>query len=92
MEIDLNLILLISFTQVLDGLQYLHWRGLCHLDLQPDNIVMASVRSVQVKLVDFGCSQKVTKLGNPVKNYGALEFSGKKYIKISISIQMYSSS
>ncbi|XP_063238451.1 obscurin isoform X6 [Bacillus rossius redtenbacheri] len=54
-------------TQVLDGLQYLHWRGLCHLDLQPDNVVMASVRSVQVKLVDLGSAQKVSKLGTVVE-------------------------
>ncbi|KAI5693267.1 hypothetical protein M8J75_012474 [Diaphorina citri] len=50
-------------SQVLDGLQYLHWRGLCHLNIEPDNVVMASVRSVQVKLIDLGCTQRVTKLG-----------------------------
>lgn len=54
-------------TQVLDALQYLHWRGYCHLDIQPDNIVMASVRSVQIKLVDFGASQKVSKIGTEVR-------------------------
>ncbi|KRT81300.1 Fibronectin domain-containing protein, partial [Oryctes borbonicus] len=57
-------------TQVLDGLQYLHWRGLCHLDLQPDNVVMSGVRSVQVKLADFGCAHRVTKLGNKVPIVG----------------------
>lgn len=61
-------------TQVLDALQYLHWRGLCHLDIQPDNVVMASVRSVQVKLVDFGSSRKVTKLGNLVTPEGHPEY------------------
>jgi hypothetical protein len=53
-------------TQVLDAVQYLHWRGYCHLDLQPDNIVMASVRSLQIKLVDFGSAQPVSKLGSQV--------------------------
>ncbi|KAI4471482.1 immunoglobulin i-set domain [Holotrichia oblita] len=61
-------------TQVLDGLQYLHWRGLCHLDLQPDNIVMSGVRSVQVKLVDFGCAHRVTKLGNRVPVVGHSDY------------------
>ncbi|KAK9877930.1 hypothetical protein WA026_020153 [Henosepilachna vigintioctopunctata] len=56
--------------QVLDGLQYLHWRGLCHLDLQPDNIVMCSVRSVQIKLVDLGSAHRVTKLGTKVPIVG----------------------
>ncbi|KAG5678438.1 hypothetical protein PVAND_008111 [Polypedilum vanderplanki] len=53
-------------TQTLDAVQYLHWRGYCHLDLQPDNIVMASVRSQQIKLVDFGSAQPVSKLGSHV--------------------------
>nr|CAH7742463.1 unnamed protein product [Callosobruchus chinensis] len=57
-------------SQVLDGLQYLHWRGLCHLDLQPDNIVMCGVRSVQVKLVDLGSAHRVTKLGTVVPIVG----------------------
>lgn len=54
-------------TQILDALQYLHWRGYCHLNLQPDNIVMASVRSVQIKLVDFGAAQKVSKIGTEIR-------------------------
>ncbi|XP_071443882.1 protein Obscurin isoform X3 [Hetaerina americana] len=62
-------------TQVLDGLQYLHWRGYCHLDIQPDNIVMASVRSVQIKLVDFGSAQRVTRLGSCVRQVGHPEYS-----------------
>ncbi|XP_064214160.1 obscurin isoform X5 [Tribolium castaneum] len=61
-------------SQVLDGLQYLHWRGLCHLDLQPDNVVMAGVRSVQVKLVDLGAAHRVTKLGTKVPIVGHLDY------------------
>lgn len=66
-------------TQVLDAVQYLHWRGYCHLDLQPDNIVMASVRSHQIKLVDFGSAQPVSKLGSQVNLpvNGNLEFIGE---------------
>lgn len=64
-------------TQILDGLQYLHWRGYCHLDLQPDNVVMASVRSIQVKLIDFGSAHKVTKLGTSVPQVGELEYKGE---------------
>ncbi|XP_057667146.1 obscurin isoform X12 [Diorhabda carinulata] len=57
-------------SQVLDGIQYLHWRGLCHLDLQPDNVVMCGVRSVQIKLVDLGAAHRVTKLGTNVPILG----------------------
>ncbi|XP_067629054.1 obscurin isoform X3 [Eurosta solidaginis] len=53
-------------TQLLDALQYLHWRSYCHLNIQPDNIVMASVRSAQIKLVDFGSAKRVNKLGAKV--------------------------
>ncbi|XP_020711856.2 obscurin isoform X2 [Athalia rosae] len=61
-------------TQILDALQYLHWRGLCHLDIQPDNVVMASVRSIQVKLVDLGSARTVTKLGTLVPQSGHPEY------------------
>ncbi|XP_041975028.1 obscurin-like isoform X6 [Aricia agestis] len=67
-------------TQILDGLQYLHWRGWCHLDLQPDNVVMASVRSIQVKLIDFGSAHKVTKLGTSVPQVGELEYKAPEII------------
>ncbi|XP_011062355.1 PREDICTED: muscle M-line assembly protein unc-89 isoform X5 [Acromyrmex echinatior] len=58
-----------AITQILDGLQYLHWRGYCHLNIQPDNVVMSSVRSVQVKLVDMGSAHRVSKLGTMVPKY-----------------------
>ncbi|XP_012537087.1 obscurin isoform X3 [Monomorium pharaonis] len=64
-----------AITQILDGLQYLHWRGYCHLDIQPDNVVMSSVRSVQVKLVDMGSAHRVSKLGTNVpKHLGHPEY------------------
>ncbi|XP_020716206.1 obscurin isoform X3 [Ceratitis capitata] len=61
-------------TQLLDALQYLHWRSYCHLNIQPDNIVMASVRSVQIKLVDFGSAKRVNKLGAKVVASCMLDF------------------
>lgn len=67
-------------TQLLDALQYLHWRGFCHLNIQPDNVVMASVRSIQVKLVDFGSAKKVNKLGMKVTPCGSLDFQPPEMI------------
>ena len=67
-------------AQVLDALQYLHWRGYCHLDIQPDNVVMASVRSVQVKLVDFGSAHKVSKLGTQVPQVGHPEYASAEVL------------
>nr|XP_045591562.1 obscurin-like [Procambarus clarkii] len=61
-------------TQMLDALSYLHWRGFCHLDLQPDNIVLTSTRRCDVKLVDMGSVQKVSKLGSTVPVSGLLDY------------------
>lgn len=38
---------------------------------------MASVRSLQIKLIDFSCAQHVNKLGTVVMNKGPLEYTGK---------------
>ncbi|XP_029048165.2 obscurin-like isoform X4 [Osmia bicornis bicornis] len=63
-----------AILQILDGLQYLHWRGYSHLDIQPDNVVMSTVRSVQVKLVDMGSARFVSKLGTSVPKAGHPEY------------------
>lgn len=69
-----------AITQTLDALQYLHWRGYCHLNIQPDNIVMSSVRSVQIKLVDFGAARKVSKIGARVNTTGWLDSTAPEVI------------
>ena len=50
------------------------------MDLQPGNVVMSGVRSVQVKLVDFGCAHRVTKLGNTVPVVGHPDYMGEQRI------------
>ncbi|XP_054088791.1 obscurin [Zeugodacus cucurbitae] len=67
-------------TQLLDAVQYLHWRSYCHLNIQPDNIVMASVRSVQIKLIDFGSSKRVSKLGAKVAARCLLDFQSPEMV------------
>ncbi|KAI0234283.1 Obscurin [Lamellibrachia satsuma] len=61
--------------QVLDGCQFLHHRGIVHLNLQPDSVIMVSRRRFDVKLVDFGRSRKITSYdGEPVPREGMAEF------------------
>ncbi|XP_050698180.1 obscurin-like isoform X5 [Eriocheir sinensis] len=67
-------------SQVLDALSYLHWRGYCHLDIQPDNIVVASTRRCDVKLIDFGSAQKVSKLGSDITATGNIEYTAPEVL------------
>lgn len=72
-------------AQMLDALQYLHWRGICHLNIQPDNVVMSSVRSMQIKLADYGTANRVSKLGTniPLSTMGDcwLDFMAPEVLK-----------
>ncbi|RPB06909.1 kinase-like protein, partial [Morchella conica CCBAS932] len=46
-------------TQVLHGLVVLHERNICHRDLKPQNILIASPRPLRVKIADFGTSKYI---------------------------------
>ncbi|XP_071523603.1 protein Obscurin-like isoform X2 [Panulirus ornatus] len=67
-------------TQVLDALSYIQWRGYCHLDLQPDNIVLTTTRRCDVKLVDFGSAQMVSRMGSPVTVSGYLDYTAPEVL------------
>merc|ERR1712198_635755 len=57
--------------QVLDALDYIHWRGKVYLNLEPANILVCSGRSlgrtVQVKLANFETTQTVASNGTQIK-------------------------
>merc|ERR1712179_538748 len=57
--------------QVLDALNYIHWRGKVYLNLEPANILVSSGRSlgrtVQVKLANFETAQTVSTSGTQIK-------------------------
>ncbi|UYV74146.1 SPEG [Cordylochernes scorpioides] len=44
-------------AQVLNGLEYLHFRGIGYLELQPDNVVMMDSHHLDIKLVDLGSAR-----------------------------------
>lgn len=46
-------------TQAANGLRAIHEQGFVHRDLKPDNILLTSGESPQVKLVDFGVAKSL---------------------------------
>uniref|UniRef100_A0A665W786 non-specific serine/threonine protein kinase n=1 Tax=Echeneis naucrates TaxID=173247 RepID=A0A665W786_ECHNA len=62
--------------QVLDGVQYLHSKGIAHFDLKPENIMLLdrNVPLPRIKLIDFGLAHKI-EAGADFKNiFGTPEF------------------
>lgn len=67
--------------QVLEALQYLHFRGICYLELQPDNVVTVNLRDSDIKLVDFGSARYVPKTGGKVHLEGTPEYLAPEVLK-----------
>lgn len=68
---------LLICVKVLDAVQFLHHRGIIHLNIQPDNVVMHSRRRFDIKLIDFGLAHKITTVdGNVIDRVGPAEFMG----------------
>ena len=71
-------------VHVLDAVQFLHHRGIVHLNIAPDNVIMQSRRRFDVKLVDFGLAHKITTVdGVPLDRTGSPEFMGSVLLLLS---------
>ncbi|XP_035216758.1 obscurin-like isoform X2 [Stegodyphus dumicola] len=67
--------------QVLEAIQYLHFRSIYYIELQPDNVVMVNLRDSDIKLVDFGSARFVSKTGGKVHVQGIPEYLAPEVLK-----------
>nr|XP_055071471.1 striated muscle preferentially expressed protein kinase isoform X3 [Misgurnus anguillicaudatus] len=63
-----------SVRQLLEGIYYLHQHDVLHLDIKPDNILMADSSSDQIRICDFGNAVKFTPDEAQYCKYGTPEF------------------
>ncbi|XP_040888475.1 striated muscle preferentially expressed protein kinase-like isoform X2 [Toxotes jaculatrix] len=63
-----------SVQQVLEGLRYLHQKNIAHLDIKPENILMASPGNDQIRLCDFGNAMKLETSEEYYCKYGTPEY------------------
>ncbi|XP_074857712.1 LOW QUALITY PROTEIN: striated muscle preferentially expressed protein kinase [Carettochelys insculpta] len=69
--------------QLLEGLTYLHGCRILHLDVKPENLLMADAGSDQVRLCDFGNAQRLAPDGAQYCKYGTPEFVGPEIVSQS---------
>ncbi|XP_039210351.1 striated muscle preferentially expressed protein kinase isoform X3 [Crotalus tigris] len=69
--------------QVLAGICYLHRNGILHLDIKPENILLAEPGSDQVRICDFGNAQELTPDEPQYCKYGTPEFVGPEIVSQS---------
>ncbi|XP_056145703.1 striated muscle-specific serine/threonine-protein kinase [Lampris incognitus] len=60
--------------QLLEGVDYLHHQNTIHLDIKPDNILMADAHGDQIRICDFGNALDITPDETQYCKYGTPEF------------------
>lgn len=45
--------------QIVDGVNFIHKKGIVHLDLKPENIMCVNKTGSKIKLIDFGLARRL---------------------------------
>ena len=53
------------FKKILEGIKFIHSRGLCHLDIKPENIVLT--KEFKPIIIDYGLAEKYTDENGNIK-------------------------
>lgn len=68
-----------AFSQIVSAVAYIHSKGICHLDIKPDNIMVDEFGNM--KLGDFGCSQNIKYAGKMTNQTGTLCYAAPELIE-----------
>lgn len=52
------------FWQCLEGIEYIHSKGVMHRDIKPGNLVIVPLDPPQGRVTDFGCSKLHQRFGD----------------------------
>lgn len=69
----------IFFSQLLEGISFLHEHGICHRDVKPDNILVKSYDPPEAMLTDFGCASDRTRI--PYDRPGTISYLAPEQVE-----------
>ncbi|KAB5577114.1 hypothetical protein PHYPO_G00206230 [Pangasianodon hypophthalmus] len=79
--------------QIVDGVNFIHKKGIVHLDLKPENIMCVNKTGSKIKLIDFGLARRLENAGSLKVLFGTPEFVAPEVINyeaISYTTDMWS--
>ncbi|XP_027020238.2 myosin light chain kinase, smooth muscle isoform X1 [Tachysurus fulvidraco] len=79
--------------QIIDGVNFIHKKGIVHLDLKPENIMCVNKTGSKIKLIDFGLARRLENAGSLKVLFGTPEFVAPEVINyeaISYTTDMWS--